>query len=166
MTTLHTTIESAILVDERKIDFIQEKEESMYLGPQNCYGNGRTDWDALLDFYRFCEENNRSMNLNYSAWAMFSEERIKKGDWKFPCRSYLNCPDGGDRKPAGWYVVGCGRGYYGQNDKIYKKMVAYMDEHNLEVCGPAYETYPLNEISVNDPENYLIRISITARRKN
>ena len=165
MFTLQTTIENSIAVDESKIEFIEEPESRIFIGQQNDYSNGKSDWDALLEFYNYCEKNGATRNLYYSAWGIFSEERIKNGDWRFPDRYYLNFPEGSDKKPAGWYVVGYGRGYYGQTSALYKRMIAYIEENNLEICGPTYETYPLNEISIDNPENYLIRISITARRK-
>ena len=165
MLMLQTTIENSIAVDENKIEFIYEESSNIFLGPQNDYSNGRTDWDALPDFYHYCEKYRPNINLHYSAWGIFAEERIKKGDWRFPDRYYLNCPDGGDKKPAGWYVVGYIRGYYGQTDMLYRKMIAYINENDLEICGPTYEAYPLNEISIDNPQNYLIRISITAKKK-
>jgi DNA-binding transcriptional MerR regulator/effector-binding domain-containing protein len=165
MLTLQTTIENSIAVDENKIEFIEESASNIFLGPQTYYSNGQTNWDGLFDFYNFCEQKGMSINMYYSAWAMFSEERIKRGDWKNPDKFYLNYPDGEHTKPTGWYVVGYGRGYYAQTDMLYEKMITYIKENNLEICGPAYETYPLNEISINDPANYLIRISITARKK-
>ena len=163
--TLQNTIENSINVNEEKIEYVYEKASPLFIGPQNDYSTGKADWDALLDFYNYCGNNGKHINLNYSAWGIFSEERVKRGDWRFPDKYYLNCPDGENQKPAGWYVVGYGRGYYGQTDEIYKKMIAYMDENKMEICGPAYETYPLNEISIENPEEYLIRISITAREK-
>ena len=165
MFTLQTTIENSIAVDENKIEFMYEKESHIFLGPHNDYSKGKNDWEELVVFYNFCEQKGLSEDIYYSAWGMFSEERIKRGDWIFPDRYYLNCPDGENTKPAGWYVVGYGRGYYGHTDHLYRKMITYIKENNLEICGPAYETYPLNEISINDPGNYLIRISITARKK-
>ena len=165
MLTLQTTIENSIAVDENKIEFIYEPESHIFLGPQNDYSKGKNDWEELLKFYDYCERHGENVNIYYSAWGMFLEERIKKGDWKYPDKYYLNCPDGDSIKPAGWYVVGYGRGYYGQTDILYQKIIKYIRENNLVICGPAYETYPLNEISVNNPENYLIRISITARKK-
>ena len=164
MLTLQTTIEHFIAIDENKIELIEEPESHIFLGQQNDYNDDRMDWDAIVDFYHYCEQNKAGISLNYSAWGMFSEERIKKGDWKYPDKYYLNFPDGKDTKPAGWYVVGYGRGYYGQTDEIYKRIIAYIDENDIEICGPAYESYPLNEISIQDPNNYLIRISITARK--
>jgi DNA-binding transcriptional MerR regulator len=163
--TLQTTIENSIAVNEDKVELVWEKASSIFIGPQNHYDGNNTDWDTLLDFYTYCEEKYKHINLNYSAWAYFSEERIKKGDWKYPDRYYFNSPDGDDKKPEGWYVVGYGRGGYGQTSEIYKKIIAYINENNLEICGPSYEEYPLNEISIDKPENYLIRISLTVREK-
>ena len=164
MLTLQTTIENSIAVDEKKIEFIYEPESHMVLGPQTDYSKSKNDWEELLNFYDFCEQKGLNESIYYSAWGVFSEERIKKGDWRYPDKYYLNCPDGENKKPAGWYVVGYGRGYYGKTDYLYKKMITYIKENNLEICGPAYETYPLNEISIIDPANYLIRVSITARQ--
>jgi effector-binding domain-containing protein len=41
-----------------------------------------------------------------------------------------------------------------------------MDENGYEIAGPSWEMYPLNEISMTTPDNYLIKISISARRAN
>jgi DNA-binding transcriptional MerR regulator len=163
--TLQATIENSLAIDENIIELIWEKAQPIFLGPQNDYSNGRTDWDAFPDFYHYCEKKAPHINLNYSVWGMFSGERIKKGDWKYPDRYYLNFPDGEDKKPEGWYVVGYTRGYYGQTGGLYPKMLEYISENNLEICGPAYETYPLNEIAVQDANNYLIRISIAVKEK-
>jgi effector-binding domain-containing protein len=73
-------------------------------------------------------------------------------------------PDAPDRKPAGLYVTGYTRGYYGQSDALYKRIMAYIKENGLEICGPAYEMYPLNEISIPDPRSYLMRVSIEVNK--
>jgi effector-binding domain-containing protein len=61
-------------------------------------------------------------------------------------------------------VTGYTRGNYGQSAALYKRLLAYIEQHNLEICGPAFETYPLNEISISDPDRYLMRISITVKQ--
>jgi hypothetical protein len=162
--TLQTTIENSIGVDEDKIELIWEKSIPLIMGPQITYTDGKTDWDALLNFYNYFEAKGVNINLNYSVWGYFSEERVKKGDWRYPDRFYLNSPDGEERKPEGWYVVGYGRGSYGQTERIYTRMLKYINDNGLVICGPAYETYPLNEISMPNPDNYLIRISITVKK--
>jgi DNA-binding transcriptional MerR regulator len=165
MLELQKEIEESLGVSEEKIEFIEERGMKIIIGPENNYSGGRTDWEALRDFYEYCEKNCGSANLYYPTWGMFSEERLKRGDWKYPDRYFLNCPQGCDEKPAGWYVVGYARGHYGETDELYQKMIAYINENGLEICGPAYETYPLNEISLVNPKNYLIRISVKAKRK-
>ena len=164
--TLQTTIENSIGIDENKVELQWHKSSPVIMGPPVSYTDGKTDWDALLDFYNHLKEKESDINLNYSVWGYFSEERIKNGDLKFPDRYYLNSPDGRDRKPEGWYVVGYGRGSYGQTGEVYERMFEYISENNLEICGPAYEEYPLNEISTPNPENYLIRIFITVQDPN
>jgi hypothetical protein len=118
----------------------------------------------MLEFYEFCRVYDETLDLNYPVWGVFSEQRIKTRDWSLPDRFYFKMPGAPDRKPAGLYLVGYTRGYYGNSDALYTKMMDYIEENDIEICGPAYETYPLNEISVVDTNNYLIRISISVRK--
>jgi DNA-binding transcriptional MerR regulator len=163
--TLKEIIEEGIVIDERKIELRHAGEESIFLGPQIDYSAGKSIEEATLDFYEYCNKADRDMDLNYPVWGMFSEERLKRQDWVGPDRFYFKMPDAPDRKPAGLYLTGYTRGNYGQSDGLYRRLTAHIEEHDLEICGPAYETYPLNEISIVDPDNYLMRISITVRRR-
>ena len=161
--TLKGIIEDASDVDEEKIEIRRHEEESILIGPQNDYSDGTTIEEAFLDFYKHCSASDGDMDLNYPVWAIFSEERVKRGDWVGPDKFYFKMPDAPDRKPAGLYVTGHTRGYYGQSAALYKKLLAYIEENRLEICGPAYEMYPLNEISILDPYGYLMRISISVK---
>jgi hypothetical protein len=149
---------------EYKIKVHWSEAESIFLGPQIDYSGGTSIEEATLDFYRYCSAADKNMELYYPVWGLFSEERIKRGDWVGPDRFYFKMPDAPDKKPEGLYVTGYTRGNYGQSDALYKRLLAYIEQYNLEICGPAYETYPLNEISISDPERYLMRISITIKR--
>jgi DNA-binding transcriptional MerR regulator len=160
---LKDTIESGLVADETKIELRETPAESIFLGPPIDYSKGKTIEEATLDFYRHCRNQDKDMDLNYPVWGVFSEERIKKRDWVWPDRFYFQMPDAPDSKPAGLYLTGYTRGYYGQTDSLYERLMAHIGEHRLEICGPAYETYPLNEISIKDPDNYLIRVSVTVK---
>ncbi|MDR0874582.1 MAG: MerR family transcriptional regulator [Clostridiales Family XIII bacterium] len=163
--TLKTTIEDAAGIDERAIGVCMQGAESIFLGPQNDYSNGRTVQDNLINFYRYCQKSENDIDLNYSAWGIFSAQRIRQGDWNGPDYFYFNNPYASDTKPGGLYVTGYIRSGYGKNDKLYRRLIAYINEHDLEICGPAYESYILNEISIRDPNNYLMRISIRIKQK-
>jgi DNA-binding transcriptional MerR regulator len=161
---LKDAMEEGVSVDEDKIEVRWDEEESILVGPQIEYPDGATIEEALHNFYKYCSDRDSDMDLNYPVWAIYSEERVKNGDWLGPDKFYFKMPDGPDRKPAGLYATGYSRGYYGHNSVLYKRLMDYIKENGFEICGPAYEMYPLNEISVSDPYNYLIKISINVEK--
>jgi len=163
--TLKNTIHSALNanVEEFSVQFLPT--EAIMLGDLNDYSRGRNDYDALLSFYTAMNEKFPNINMNYPVWGLFSEERIKKGDWVWPDRYYFYNPKGYDRRPPALYAIGYTRGGYGQTGEMYRKLIDYINNNGFEICGDTYEEYPLNEVCVADDENYLIRAMITVREK-
>ncbi|MDR1245568.1 MAG: MerR family transcriptional regulator [Clostridiales Family XIII bacterium] len=161
MKTLKEVITEGLEADEGRMEVRRVKEESLLLGPQIDYSGGKTVEEAMLEFYEFCRTHDASLDLNYPVWGVFSERRIKNRDWYLPDHFYFKMPNAPDKKPEGLYLVAYTRGYYGNSDALYRRMMAYIEENNIEICGPTYETYPLNEISIADTNNYLMRISIS-----
>jgi DNA-binding transcriptional MerR regulator len=163
--TLKDTIEDALGADEHSVQIRRMDAESILLGPPNDYSNGRHMSDALLDFYTHFSRAEDPVDLNYSVWGIYSEDRLRRHDWVWPDRFYFRMPDAPDTKPAGLYAIGYTRGNYGDSDALYRHIFAYIDENGFELCGPAYEEYLLNEISIQNPKRYLLRISVTVRQK-
>ncbi len=159
------TIRSVRDIDENEITVRFLPEAAIVLGEPNDYGGDGTDYDALLDFYRAISEKYPGMDLNYPVWGFFSQDRIERGDWKWPDRYYFDNPEGHDRRPASLYAIGYTRGGYGQCGELYERICAYIDRNGFEICGNAYEEYPLNELSVSDGTDYLIRVLIGVREK-
>ena len=162
---LMQTIDTASHADETKITVEHIPEKEIILGEQNDYSNGRSNYDALFDFYMDMSRKHPDLDLNYPVWGMFSQERIKQRDWTWPDRYYFRNPEGFDRKPAGLYAIGYARGGYGQNDDLCNCVLDYIDANGYEISGPAYMEYPLNEISVAENTNYLACVMITVRKK-
>jgi len=162
--TLKEIVEEGLSVNEDEIEVRWNEEESILIGPQIDYSGGISIEEAFLNFYKHWNAVDSDLDLNYPVWGIFSEERVKRGDWVGPDKFYFKMPDAPDRKPAGLYVTGYTRGYYGQSRELYKRLMAYIENNGLEICGPAFETYPLNEISITDPYAYLMRISISVKR--
>jgi DNA-binding transcriptional MerR regulator len=161
LATIQDAISHALKVDETRIELEWREAERILLGPENDYSGDRTLQDALFDFYFHCTEVDSKVDLNYSAWGLFTFESMQNHDWDLPDRFYFNNPKGPDTKPAAWYVTGYHRGDYGQGQELYERLIAFIEENGLEISGPAYEMYPLNELSVINPENYLLQVSIT-----
>ena len=163
--TLQKSIRDAAVIDEKAVTIRFLPAQAIALGDTNDYRGGRNAYDALLSFYISMRKKYSDMDLNYPVWAVFSEERIKNRDWVWPDRYYFYNPEGPDRRPASLYATGYARGGYGQSDGLYRKILAYIDENGFEICGDAYEEYPLNEVCIAKDDNYLIRVMITVREK-
>ncbi|MCL2349671.1 MAG: MerR family transcriptional regulator [Planctomycetaceae bacterium] len=164
--TLRKSVHSVGDVNEDAITIQFLPAEAIVLGDLNDYSRGRNDYNALVSFYHTISKKWPDLDLNYPVWAVFSEERIKRGDWVWPERYYFYNPEGRDKKPAALYAIGYTRGGYGQGDELYHRMLDFIDKNRFEICGDAYEEYPLNEVCVSNDADYLMRVMITVREKN
>ena len=162
---LRKAAHSVVNVNEDAVTIQFQQAEAIILGDLNDCSNGRNDYHALSDFYDALGKKFPDLDLKYPVWGTFSEERIKRGDWVWPDRYYFYNPDGHDKKPAALYAIGYTRGGYGHSDELYKRMIDFINKNGFEICGDAYEEYPLNEICVSDGTNYLIRVMLTVREK-
>ena len=164
--TLRNTIQSVLGIDEQAITIQYLHEETIILGDLNDYSEGRNDYDALISFYYTMNDRYPDLDLNYPVWGLYSGEQARLGEWKWPARYYFYNPEGRDKRPAALYAIGYERGGYSQGKELYERMTRYIDEHGFEICGDAYEEYPLNEVCISEETNYLIRTMITVREKS
>jgi DNA-binding transcriptional MerR regulator/effector-binding domain-containing protein len=163
--TLQKTIHPVLNIDEREISIKFMPAEAIVLGDLNDYSRGRNDYDALLSFYHDISKKYLDLDVNYPVWGFFSEDRIKQRDWIWPSRYYFYNPEGHDKRPAAFYAIGYTRGGYGQGGEIYNRLIDYINGNGFEICGGAFEEYPLNELCIFDDTNYLMRVMITVREK-
>ena len=164
--TLKNTISSVLHVDITEISIQYLPAEAIVMGDLNDFTRNRPNHAVELDFYQKMSEKYPNMDLDYMFWSKFSEERIKNKDWVYPDRFYFHNPEGHDRRPAALYAIGyeiCG---YGQGNNLYNRMFDYIEANGFEICGDAYEEYPLNEVCVTNEDQYLMRVLITVREKN
>jgi len=165
LVTLEGIINPLLTADITACTVEYKPAEPIVLGGFNEYGDGKDGFTALTLFYNYCHKKYPDLDLHYPVWAMFSEERIKKGDWIFPDRYYFYNPDGYDKRPAAYYAIGYAHGGYGHCAPLYRRLIAFINANGYEICGPAYEEYPLNELCYSCDEDYLIRLMITVRKK-
>lgn len=165
LVTLLDSIHSAMDINEKEMTIQQLPAETIVIGEPNNYGKQKTDFDELQTFYRSVSGKYPELNLNYPVWGIFSQERIKQGDWAWPDRFYSANPDGPHERPAAFYAVGYTRGGYGNCGELYKQLLEFIEKQGFEICGDAYEEYPLNELCIADDKNYLIRVLITVQKK-
>jgi len=163
--TLQKIIHDVSNIDEDSITIQFLPAEAIVLGGLNDYSRGKNAYDALLNFYNEVSDKYPEIDLNFPVWGYFSGERIKRGDAVWPDRYYFYNPEGYDRKPASLYAIGYTRGGYGRSGTLYSRMNEFIDKNGFVISGDVYEEYPLNEISVAESDNYLIRAMIPVREK-
>ena len=163
--TLQKTLDSVKNIDESAITVQFLPKEAIVLGDLNDYSRGRTTLETVYSFYTGISEKYPYIDLNYFLGAIFTEERIKQGDWIGADRYYMYNPEGPDRRSAALYAIGYTRCDYTGGKELYTRMIRYIDENGYEICGDAFEECPLNEVFIIDPDNYLKRIMITIRKK-
>lgn len=158
---------AGLKADEDLITIAYMPAEQIFLGEVNDYRDGKNPYDALYDFYKHIAEKHQLSDLDmcYPVWGIVSEEQVKNNNANWPSRYYFYNPDGTDTRPAAFYAVGYTRASYGKGADLYGKMKDYISRNGFEICGDAYEEYPLNEVGVADESDYLMRVLITVCKK-
>ena len=88
-------------------------------------------------------------------------------DMKNGLSFYYRIPVSDTYKPSGKYIVLYIYGHdYGFNRRntAYQQIVNYAKRHNYKIKKELYEDYLINEISGNNPDNYLIRLSVPIKQ--
>ncbi len=66
--------------------------------------------------------------------------------------------------PAGYYLVSYMRADYGDTEKIYPRIFDHIEQQGYEVSGHAYEEYVQDEVSVQNSDEYLVRVLIQIKK--
>jgi effector-binding domain-containing protein len=98
--------------------------------------------------------------LSYPVGGLFDSLEGFLRDPDRPNHFFSYSPDGEQTRPAGDYLVAYHRGYYGQAQDFPLRIRAYIDENHIEVTGPVYNVFVLDEITMLDRNDYLLQFSV------
>lgn len=148
---------------EENIIFLEEKtSETIFLCP--FIPENMSEDEGAIFSYEQAEKN--GINSGYPMGITFNYDENKIIQLTTNDRYYFKVSNhGNDYKPAGQYVVVYSWVDPTQPIKIYKKIIQYIHEHNLEICGNIYEEYPLDYFSSKETTNYYARIEIPVHFK-
>jgi len=144
-----------VCAEETEISAYERNERQINLG-------GINDFSDSVDFYgefiRFCNAQHEPvLNLSYPIGGYFDSMDTFINSPSRPTRFFSFDPKGYQKINKGLYLIGYTRGYYGQTNDLPARMVAYADSNELLFCGPVYNVYVQDEISIADPEQYLLQ---------
>jgi len=160
--TYCSLIREGLFADENAIECCQMSEMPIELGPVNDFTNGYF-YDSFFSFIRRMAE--RRIDPAYPAGGFYEDIDAFIDAPGQPTRFFSHVPTGRDTKKAGDYLVGYARGYYGSLGDLPERMKAYAKEHRLSLSGPVYEVYLHDEVAVDDPERYLIQVSVPVKKR-
>ncbi|MGG4221622.1 hypothetical protein ABEW32_25795 [Paenibacillus jamilae] len=153
------------LVKETKEDDIHNivikelPEKEIFVGPLLDTITAKNYNDANIEFYKFSLQH--GLDLIYPFGVIVSKDTLLKNDYSNILQCFFSVPyKGNDIRPAGHYLIGHMFGAYGQSAPLFEKLLNYIKENNLIICGNAYEEYPLNEMTTVNDEEFLIRVMI------
>lgn len=151
-------IRKGLTADSDNISITYLGGEAFILGPQNDYCGDDTFYNA---FQRYCQDlEEKGGNLHYpmGGWWSGIEDFVKNP--VRPPRFFSIDPDGREHRKAGRYLVGYNRGFYGEIGDLPERMVAFAIKNNLKFAGPMFNLFLLDELSVREPDKYLLQASI------
>jgi DNA-binding transcriptional MerR regulator len=153
----HDFITEGLHAEESEIFVREGPERRIVLGEANEYKYGEGFFGA---FTRFCAARHTpELNLSYPIGGWFDSMERFLGDPSRPARFFSHDPAGKDSIAAGLYLTGYTRGYYSRTNDLPRRMAEYADQNDLTFIGPVYNTYLLDELSIKDPDQYLLQVS-------
>lgn len=135
-----------------------EDEAAYIVGPQNTFAANGEFYESFINFCTKSEDLRIKLSLPIAGRHSRFENFLKLPGG--PDNFISLDPRGNRVSPAGNYLVGYVRGFYGQLANINEEMLAYAQEHNLKPVGPVYTKYLHDEICLRDPVDYLARVSV------
>jgi len=144
---------------------IEEVDDIYYvLGPANDFKDQGSFYETFINFCNSADEYR--INLRYPIGGMHYDFNTFLQAPSQPNKFFSLDPLGNRVWPAGQYLVGYRRGYYGEFGDLPQKMIAYAEEHGLTFKGNLFVIYLLDEISIVEPDQYLSRIAVGVSEKN
>ena len=146
---------------EDDITVTNMEEKGIILGGFNDY-SGVTEF--YREFIRFCTEQHEPIvNLSFPVGGFFDDMDTFIGNPSKPTRFFSLDSRGYEKKAAGLYMVGYTRGYYGKTGDLPARMLADANERGLAFCGLVYCFYLHDELSEDDPDDYLLQVSVPVK---
>ena len=155
-------MDGGIDAGEAMISVQSRDEEAYVLGPLCEFKDGEEFYEPLMRFCRAAPE--LRINLHYpiggyhDSMAQFCDAPDK------PDRFFSLDPTGNRIRPAGKFLVGYIRGYYGELGDLPERMNAFSEKNGLALSGPVYTMYLYDEVCMEDPSQYLAQISVAVSR--
>ena len=156
--TIKRMIQIGLTSDEYVVDTRFLDEMPIVVGPVNRFEGTEQFYNAFLNF---CSEAKQyRIDLRMPVGGMFEDFDTFCTYPSTPTHFFSVDPKGLDRRPAGKYLSAFQRGYYGVIGDLVERMRRHLLDQGLIPIGPVYNIFLHDELSVDDPNNYLLHATV------
>lgn len=120
--------------------------------------------ETILDFFATAEKI--GLPLIFSFGYIKSADLILQNNFNFVSRMWFKVKNkkyANSFIPSGKYLIGYCKGDYGKTNYVYDNLLKYISEHNLTIIGNVYEEYLIDELSEQDPNNFVLRTYVQVK---
>ena len=155
-------IRYGLKVDEEQVSVLHREEKALILWPRNEYNEEDTFIDPLAALIN--QSRDHHVNLSFPVGGYWSNMESFMREPSRPEHFFSIDPTGTHMRKAGNYLIGFARGYYAEMGDLPERMEAYAKENSLTVSGPVYTMYLHEEISTQDPSQYLAQSCVAVSK--
>jgi len=156
--TFKRMIQIGLTANEKNIEVRFFEEMPIVVGPVNDFDDSDAFYHA---FYTFCSlAKQYRIDLRLPVGGMFQDFDTFVNVPSKPTNFFSVDPKGLDSRPAGMYVSAFNRGYYGETGDLLERIENYIRDNGLKPVGPVYNIFLHNELSIDDPANYLLHATV------
>ena len=147
-----------VWVDIDKVAVLNRSERSFVMGPRNKWVPGNSFYEYFMTFCDMAEE--LRVNLSFPIGGYHDDmDSFMKGPGE-PDYFFSLDPTGNRRREAGRYLCGFSKGYYGDFGDLPQRLAAYAKENKLTLHGPVYTLYLIDEVCLDETDQYLAQICV------
>jgi len=155
--TFRKLIEQGLSANEKEVSICTTDTLPFTMGPKNDFHANEQFYDSFVNHCHYVESI--GVSLSYPVGGYYTNLDAYIAMPSQPTNFFSLNPVGKCSKPAGHYLVGYTRGYYGEMGDLPKRLLKYADKHKLSPKGSVYVVYLHDEISMKDCE-YLAQVSV------
>ena len=149
-------------VDDAQISVLYRENKAIILWPRNIYKEGDTFLEPLTSVVRHADDYFIDLSLPVGGYYDNMTSFIKNP--AHPDHFLSVDPTGNHARHAGDYLIGFAKGYYAEVGDLPERMEAYAQENSLNLTGPVYLFYLHDEISSQDPSQYLAEACVAVAK--
>lgn len=157
-------IKSTVNVPIEDIQVMAVAEEYLRLEPIEVRDGHDTNY---MTWHRiFCENERHQLNEGAYGQVLLQENLIRR--YYSPDYILIEAIEPEDKKhafvkPAGNYVIGRKNGKVLHSEALYHRLMDYIETHNLEIIGNAYEFFIIDGSFASDVNNRVLEIQIQVK---